>query len=63
MMAQVDRTLIPYVAGEYLLTDDKAPVELLSMRAIDSIISDELVYYKGIYRERGLKGIMEMLGV
>ena len=41
------------------MTDDRAPVELLSMRAIDAIIREEVAYYKRIYRERGLKGLLE----
>ena len=50
-----------YEAGDYILTDDKAPVELLGMAAIDEIITDELDYYLGIYDEYGLKGLLEQL--
>ncbi len=48
-----------YVAGDHILTDDKAPVELLSMQAIDGLIQSELSYYKKIFREQGLQGILE----
>ena len=44
-----------------IFTDDKAPVELLGMKMIDGIIKEEIEYYQGIYHERGLKGLMEML--
>ncbi len=48
-----------YEPGEYLLTDDKAPVELLGMQILDDIISDEVQYYKDIYAEGGLSALME----
>jgi len=39
--------------GSRILTDDKAPVELLGMRMIDGLIGNELTYYRQIYREKG----------
>ena len=42
------------------LTDDKAPVELLGMRAIDGIIGQELHFYKEIYKQRGISGLLDM---
>ena len=44
--------------GENILTDDRAPVEMLGMRALDSIIQQHLSYYKEIYREKGLDGVL-----
>ena len=44
--------------GTTVLTDDKAPVELLGMRAIDGLITEELGYYKGILRQDGIKGLL-----
>ena len=43
------------------MTDDKAPVELLGMRAIDELISDEVAYYKGIYEDGGIEALLQML--
>ena len=43
------------------MTDDKAPVELLGMRVIDQIIQDEVSYYKGIYEQEGLQGLLNEL--
>lgn len=40
------------------MTDDKAPVELLGMREIDSIIREQLQYYKNIFRTQGLQGLL-----
>lgn len=42
MMVRIEQGLTEYVPGERILTDDKAPVELLGMRVIDEIIKDEL---------------------
>lgn len=61
MMDIVEDALTPYEPGDYLLTDDKAPVELLGMKVIDELISDEVAYYRGIYEEQGLSGLLEML--
>ena len=45
----------------YLLTDDKAPVEVLGMSMIDSLISEEISYYQGIYKEQGLRALIDSL--
>lgn len=50
-----------YTPGNYILTDDKSPVELLGMRIIDDIIQKELEYYRKLLREKGLKGLLESL--
>ena len=60
MMESVSENLSVYQAGSYLMTDDKAPVELLGMRVIDELISDELVYYKGIYEEGGVSALLNL---
>lgn len=60
-LIKVDEGLYDYAGGELILTDDKAPVELLGMRAIDDIISDELGYYKTIFEEQGITGLIEAL--
>ncbi len=51
--------LTEYEPGDYLMTDDKAPVELLGMQIIDDIIADEAVYYKDAFAEGGLSGLLE----
>ncbi len=58
LLTRVADHLTDYVPGAYLLTDDKAPVEVLGMRMIDVIIQDEVSYYKALYREQGLQGLM-----
>ena len=44
--------------GENILTDDRSPVELLSMRALDNLIQQNLQRYKEIYRREGLDGVL-----
>ena len=61
MMVRVRENLVPYEKGDYLLTDDKAPVELLGMQVIDDLIGDEVQYYKGIYEEEGIGGLLRRL--
>ena len=50
-----------YISTGHVMTDDKAPVELLGMKQIDLIIKDEVAYYKEIYRQRGISGLLELL--
>lgn len=61
LMDRVMERIQPYEPGEYVLTDDRAPVELLGMRVIDELILDEVEYYRGIYEKEGLKGLLEQL--
>ena len=59
LMETVEENLAVYEPGDYLMTDDKAPVELLGMRVIDELIQEEVAYYKGIYEEGGISGLLE----
>lgn len=61
MMERVQKDLTAYEAGDYIMTDDKAPVELLGMRVIDELIRDEVAYYKDIYEQQGISGVLESL--
>lgn len=60
MMHMVADAMVAYEPGNLILTDDKAPVELLGMRVIDEIIRDEIGYYKDIFRENGITGILQL---
>ena len=59
MMRKVSENLTEYESKGRILTDDKAPVELLGMNVIDDIIEEELVYYKQKFKEDGIKGLLE----
>ena len=61
MMATVADNLTAYEAGSYVMTDDKAPVELLGMQVIDELIRDEVAYYKKIYEQQGVRGVIDAL--
>lgn len=61
MMQNVQVALKPYQAGNRLMTDAQAPVELLGMRVIDDLISEEVAYYRGIYEKEGIDGLIEKL--
>lgn len=41
------------------MTDDKAPVELLGIKMIDELISDEVSYYRAIYEDGGVEALMK----
>ncbi len=59
MLQRVSDGLMPYEKGDYLLTDDKAPVELLGMQVIDDLIQRELVYYKDLFKREGIQGLLQ----
>jgi hypothetical protein len=61
MMRIVTDHLELRTGGELILTDDKAPVELLGMKVMDEIIQDELDYYRDIFRSGNLTEILNML--
>ena len=61
-MNTVAAQLTPYESGDYRLTDDQAPVELLGMRVIDGMIQQELGYYRDIFREGGISGLLDAAG-
>ena len=61
MMNKVTDSLTAYETGEYLMTDDKAPVELLGMQVIDELIRNEVEYYRSIFQKKGLDGLLEQL--
>ncbi len=61
MMSKVQQNIVSYEPGNLILTDDKAPVELLGMEIIDELITNEVEYYKRIYKEEGLEGLLTLI--
>lgn len=61
LMARVADGLKEHQPQGYILTDDRAPVELLGMQVIDSLIGEEIGYYKDIFMEQGLEGLLNSL--
>ena len=61
MTSRVVSNLVYYNPGNLIMSDDKAPVELLSMRMVDDLIKDEVAYYKTIYEKEGIEGLLSNL--
>ena len=61
MMGYVQDLLVAYDGGGHIMTDDQAPVELLGMRVIDGLIANEVDFYREVYDEKGLEGLLEYL--
>lgn len=61
LMTKILENLTRCSAGNKIMTDDKAPVELLGMKAIDTMIFDEAEYYKSIFKKYGFKGLIDSL--
>lgn len=61
MMTRVSNNLSEVKANNLILTDDKAPVELLGMRVLDDLIVDELNYYRGRLEGKSLEEIIQEL--
>jgi len=61
LMRHIAGQLEYYEKGDYRMTDDKAPVELLGMKVIDEMIREEVKDYKEIFEKEGLKGVLEQL--
>ena len=61
LMASIKGKLSRYEAGDLVLTDDKAPVELLGMRVIDELIAEELDHYREMVKGKSLSDIIDAL--
>ena len=61
LMTGILERLEEYQSGGKVMTDDRAPVELLGMRAIDAIIFNETSYYKKVFVKYGFKGLIDSL--
>ena len=59
IMQRVDDGLEAVEGGDYILTDDRAPVELLSMRVLDEIIAGELEVLRGQIAENGIMSLLQ----
>ena len=61
LMTDIEKRLVFEENGGRILTDDRAPVELLGMNTIDTLIQGSVGYYRDIFKEKGLKGLIEEL--
>ncbi|WP_301859614.1 fused MFS/spermidine synthase [uncultured Megasphaera sp.] len=51
--------LSSYRGGSHILTDDKAPVEVLGMETLDRIMEREIAPYRRQLQQEGLSGLMQ----
>lgn len=58
MMDTIAGILTEYEGREHILTDDKAPVEVLGMKVLDELIADELDYYREYFRSCNIAGLL-----
>ena len=58
-MQRVHDGMFAVEGGDYILTDDKAPVELLGMAVLDEIIGTELDALREQIREEGIMSLLE----
>ncbi len=61
LLTTVKGKMTEYEAGDLVLTDDKAPVELLGMRVIDELISEELDRYREKFKGMSLSEMIDAL--
>lgn len=61
LMNRVESKLNKVEPSQYLLTDDKAPVEVLGMKVLDDIIEEELSYVKKSIKGKSLSELIKML--
>lgn len=60
-MSKVARNCVKAEKTDYILTDDKAPVELLSMKTLDDMVSNELGELRSIIKGKGITELYNML--
>ena len=61
MLMLVSSGLKTCEGGEHIMTDDRAPVELLGMRVIDDLIRDEISWVREIYDREGIQGVINSI--
>ncbi len=61
LMSRIRSNLEDQEGGDLILTDDKAPVELLGIQVIDEMIQEELDYYREQLAGKSLKELLEWL--
>lgn len=61
MMSRVYGLMEEHEESSYILTDDKAPVELLGMTVLDQMIVSELDYYRNEFKSMSVDEIIKKL--
>lgn len=58
-MLKIVPHMTAYTGGNHVLTDDKAPVELLGMKTIDALIQNEIGPYRKQFEQEGFSGLLK----
>ncbi len=61
LMSTVKNNLVEVEKTNLILTDDKAPVEVLGMKVLDEIIAEELLDIKQMIKGKSIKELVDML--
>lgn len=61
LMRRIESGLVPVEESNHILTDDKAPVELLGISAIDNMIIEEIDYYMEAIKGKSIPELWEAL--
>lgn len=59
LMGHIGKTLKSWPAGQNILTDDKAPVEVLGMQAMDGLASDVIRSYQEMLHKEGIEKMLQ----
>ena len=60
---KLGNNLKPYEESGVRLYDETCDVEMRSMYTLDDMVQEELEYYRNVYKEKGIKGLLdELLG-
>ena len=60
-MYRVKNALEIVEPSDYILTDDKAPVEVLGMKVLDELIASELEGVKKAIKGKSIKELLDMI--
>ena len=60
-LSRVCDSLVQKEKSDYIFTDDKAPVELLGMRVLDEMITEELSAVKAMIKGKSIGELFDML--
>ncbi len=61
LMSEIGNNMSAWPAGQNVLTDDKAPVEILGMQAMNGLINDGIKSYQDMLRKEGIEGVLNQL--
>ena len=61
LMTKISERMVTVEQTDYILTDDKAPVEMLGMKMLDKMIEEELTDIRASIKGKSIKELIQML--